>query len=87
MAVLGKLYSYAIYLFRYGNDMVCHDVMPSSCRFCRDVVTEQGPSRHNRQPCMQEEEVKVGAILLDARGGEARGVNDVNCGRNKSEGG
>ena len=25
-------------------DRVRHDVVPSSCRFCRNVVTEQGPS-------------------------------------------
>ena len=38
------------YLLRHGNDRVRHDFVLSSCRFCRDVVTEQGPSRHNRQP-------------------------------------
>ena len=38
------------YLLHHGNNRVRHDVVLSSCRFCRDVVTEQGPSRHHRQP-------------------------------------
>ena len=42
-----------IYVLCHGNNRVRHDVVPSSCRFCHDVVMEQGPSRHNRQPCLQ----------------------------------
>ena len=29
---------------RHDNDKVHHDVIPSLCRFCRDVLMEQGPS-------------------------------------------
>ena len=47
--------------------------MPSSCRFCRNVVTEQGPSRHNRQPWtpsdLTEVPPKLGDHLIDLMDG------------------